>query len=249
MKIVAIGGGEIGRDGKISETGVIDREIVALTNKPHPKLVFIPSMGKSAVSYSLTIQDHFTSLGCIVEPLILTKSGFNIKSTKSLIASADIIYCGAGNTLKIQTSWRKLGLDRILISAAKKDKVMCGLSAGAVCWFAYASSDSRKLSNDITKKYIRVRCLNLLPAIVSPHFDTEALRKAGLKKNLRGQRYVGIGIDEACALEIIDNRYRVLSSLEHRKIHKSYWKKNKYIEEDIEPSQIFHPISKLFEKE
>ena len=46
QKIIAIGGGEIGRPNKKGgflpiETTKIDKEIVALTGKKHPKILFI----------------------------------------------------------------------------------------------------------------------------------------------------------------------------------------------------------------
>jgi len=46
-KIVAIGGGEI-RD---SETLAIDKEIIRLTQKKHPKLLFIPTASSDNEDY------------------------------------------------------------------------------------------------------------------------------------------------------------------------------------------------------
>jgi len=43
MKIVAIGGVEIGRLGYPIETEEIDREIIRLSGKKHPKVLFIPT--------------------------------------------------------------------------------------------------------------------------------------------------------------------------------------------------------------
>jgi len=41
MKIIAIGGGEIGRPGYGIETKAIDKEIIKLTKKKHPKALLI----------------------------------------------------------------------------------------------------------------------------------------------------------------------------------------------------------------
>jgi len=43
MKIVAISGVEIGRPGYSIETEEIDREIMRLSGKKHPKVLFIPT--------------------------------------------------------------------------------------------------------------------------------------------------------------------------------------------------------------
>ncbi|MDH4330084.1 MAG: peptidase E [Candidatus Moranbacteria bacterium] len=42
-KIVAIGGGEIGGFGKPIETTELDKQIVKLTKKRNPKVLFLPT--------------------------------------------------------------------------------------------------------------------------------------------------------------------------------------------------------------
>lgn len=50
-KIVAIGGGEIGRAGFSVETTAIDIEIIKLSGKKRPILLFIPTASSDAVEY------------------------------------------------------------------------------------------------------------------------------------------------------------------------------------------------------
>jgi dipeptidase E len=64
---------------------------------------------------------------------------------------ADIIYVGGGNTLKMMTLRRKLGVDKALQQALKKDIILSGLSAGSICWFDYGNSDSRKFTSKSTQ--------------------------------------------------------------------------------------------------
>ena len=52
-KIVAIGGGEIGE----GETLAIDKEIVSLTGKDHPRALFIPTASSDSRGYWQTFQD------------------------------------------------------------------------------------------------------------------------------------------------------------------------------------------------
>lgn len=72
-KIVAIGGGEIVRDipgtGKTRE---IDLEILRLTGKKRPKLLFIPTASHDAAGYVETVRAYFgDDLGCEVDVLFL----------------------------------------------------------------------------------------------------------------------------------------------------------------------------------
>ncbi|MDP2103461.1 MAG: hypothetical protein Q8K26_00900 [Candidatus Gracilibacteria bacterium] len=48
-KIVAIGGGEIGREGVLNETLALDQESVRLTGKKHPNVLFIPTASHDAL--------------------------------------------------------------------------------------------------------------------------------------------------------------------------------------------------------
>lgn len=66
--------------------------------------------------------------------------------TSSKIKKADIIYIGGGNTYKLMRLFKLYGIDEMLIEAYNKDKVLCGVSAGAICWCDYGNSDSRKIS-------------------------------------------------------------------------------------------------------
>jgi dipeptidase E len=59
MKIVAIGGGEIGRPGYKIETEAIDKEIIRLTGKKHPKVLFLPTASGDSKSYYSVVQDYY----------------------------------------------------------------------------------------------------------------------------------------------------------------------------------------------
>ena len=64
---------------------------------------------------------------------------------------ADIIYVGGGNTLRLMTLLRRHKIDVLLKQAAKQNKVLCGVSAGAICWCNFGNSDSRKFTSTIIK--------------------------------------------------------------------------------------------------
>ena len=71
-KIVAIGGGEIGRPGYPVETTVIDKEIIRLTGKTNPHLLFIPTASSDSTSYYEVVKKHFgDDLGCFTDVLYL----------------------------------------------------------------------------------------------------------------------------------------------------------------------------------
>ncbi len=77
-KIIAIGGGEIGRPNEKGgfypiETTLIDKEIIKQTGKTNPKLLFIPTATNDSEKYFQVIKKHFSRLNCKVDVLYLIK--------------------------------------------------------------------------------------------------------------------------------------------------------------------------------
>lgn len=239
MNIVAIGGGEMGRPGTRVETLRIDKEILALCGKKSPRLLFVPTASHDSQEYIEIVKRHFGKrLGCRVDTLLLYGKKLAKSEIEKKIMAADIIYVGGGNTLSMLRMWRKLGVDTVLAKAAAKGKVLAGLSAGAVCWFRYANSDSRKMV-DPSADYIRVRCLNFMPLFLVPHFDAEKGRQASLKRMLKGTRQTAIGLDNCSALMITGDNYRIVTSSPTAAAHLCYWKEGNYFSKKIQPNQKF----------
>ena len=248
MKIVAIGGGEIGRPGFPVETTKIDKEIIALTGKKNPKVLFIPTASSDSESYYEVIQKHFGKrLGCKTDVLYLIKEKLSKKQIIEKIFSSDIIYVGGGNTAKLMKVWRRTGLNKILKKAGEKGVVLSGVSAGSICWFKYGLSDSRKV-NDPNVKLIRLSALGFLNASHSPHYNFEPHRKAGLKGMMKKTSGVAIAIDNCCALEIVDDKYRIIYSKKGANAYKVYWRKKDFCEKIIKIDRNFRPLSEILKK-
>lgn len=133
-KIIAIGGGEIGRPGYPIETTKIDKEIINLTHKIKPRLLFIPTASSDSELYFDCVKKHFEKrLKCEVDVLFLLKDNYNLKEIKQKILNANIIYVGGGNTALMLKTWRKYKVDKIIKQAYSKGVVLSGLSAGSIC--------------------------------------------------------------------------------------------------------------------
>src|ERR1700691_1480775 len=137
--IVAIGGGDIRTRG----TAAIDREIIRLSSKKNPRLLFIPTASSDSEMYWKHVDEYFGGfLRCKTDVLFLIKEQPSNEQTRRKIGSADIIYVGGGNTLMMMRLWRRLGVDRLLRRAYATGTVLCGISAGSICWFDSGHSDS-----------------------------------------------------------------------------------------------------------
>lgn len=247
-KIVAIGGGEIGRPGFPVETLAIDRRIIELTGKKRPKLLFIPTASSDSEVYVATVQKHFGErLGCHVDVLYLVKKKTPLKLIRKKISNADVIYVGGGNTLKMMSLWRKQGVDKFLQQAHQKGTILTGISAGAICWFKHGSSDSRqKGSRD--KRLIRVRGIGIVNATLSPHHLCEKNRKQGIIDIMSRTFGIAIALDDYCAIEILDDRYRLIASKPFAGAHKVYFKKGKAHYESVAKTKKHQPLKHLLQK-
>ncbi len=247
-KIVAIGGGEIGSPGYPVETTTIDKEIIRLTGKKSPRLLFIPTASSDSRGYYETVHKHFGKrLGCRIDVLWLIKEKPSHKGIEQKVMTSDIVYVGGGNTLKMLRIWKSYGLDSILKKAWKKGIILSGLSAGSICWFRAGTSDSRR-DNDPDADLIKVSGLGFIPATHSPHYDVEKDRRPGLKKIMQKTSGVAIAIDNCCAIEFEDDTYRVITSKPNAKAYKVYWKAGKYHEEEIVKRKDFSLVSDLLMK-
>lgn len=267
-KIVAIGGGECGRTTKSGykmpyETKEIDSEIIRLTEKKKPNFLFIGH----AQSNEQNERKYFETMRAIYGDIFNCECKTIWKSDllsqraeyiKDLLCWADIIYVGGGDTKGMIEIWNKTGFNKLLYEAWLNGTVMCGLSAGANCWFNSCSSDSLKIqTNDTSAPMITVKCLNFVNTFFTPHCDETdeyANRMEHMKEALKNIDLIGVGISNCCAIEIIDDKYRLIRcnatnyGIEAYGV-KAYYKNGECFCEQIDNSTEFKLLEDLLKKQ
>lgn len=142
--------------------------------------------------------------------------------------------------------WRKYGVDSLLRRAWENGTVMCGLSAGSICWFRHGHSDSRKGAPEDKKfKYMKVSGLGFINALHCPHYDVEEYRRPELHKMMARSSGKAIAIDNCAAIEVIDGGYRILSTRPESKAYLVRKDGGKIMETEIPKSAEFRPVSEL----
>lgn len=224
-KLICIGGGEIPRvkNGvKLPyETKAIDEEIVKISEKTNPKLLFIGTASTNSYDYFMVIKKIFEDLGCIVSNLDLLQDDLNMEKVKNSILNTDIIYVGGGNTRFMLEKWKELGVDKLLIEAYNRGIVCSGLSAGSYCWF--------KLNYDL------INGLGIINAVNCVHYEQkdeqarnklyDVVKKTGLE---------GIALENCVALEIVDDKMKIVKSNNSKNAYKITYKNNQFVEEILE---------------
>ena len=220
-KLVCIGGGEIPRyKNEILlpyETKEIDQEIVKLSNKEHPRFLFISIASSHPKEYFEGIKKIYEELGCIVSHLNINKP-FN--ELEHDILSTDIIYIGGGNTKYLVEQLKNKKLDKLLIKAYNSGIVCSGLSAGSYCWFRY--------------NYDLIEGMNVINAVNCVHYDQkDEISKNKLYDVVKEKNIIGYVIDNQVALEFIDDDIKVIKSNDNKNAYRITFINGKIVEEKM----------------
>jgi dipeptidase E len=195
-QIIAIGGGGFGRNPNHRK---IEKYILELTGKGKPNVVFFPTASAENQAYIIQFYKCFTKMSC--EPSHVT---FFQRTPRldSIINKADVIYVGGGNTKSMLAVWQEWKLDKLLLKAYNNGKILCGVSAGAICWFEQGITDSWASNLNV------MDCLGFLPEMACPHYQEEKDRRPDVHKMLKqGKCGPGWAIDGGAAIHFKNGKY------------------------------------------
>ncbi len=195
--IVAFGGDKIATE---PENKLSAEYIVGLTGKKHPRIAFIPTASGDSPAYIEAFQKRYSGFG---ETSWLGLFVREIKDIRSFLLSQDAIYVGGGNTANMLAIWRVHGVDKILREAYDAGIVLCGSSAGSICWFECSVTDSFGMDlsplND---------GLGFIKGSNCPHYNSEPNRQPQYHSFLRAGLAGGYAADDGAALHFEDGIFK-----------------------------------------
>lgn len=144
-------------------------------------------------------EDAFASFGVQTSSLSLFKP--HTADIADFLCAQDVIYVGGGNTRSMLALWREWEIDRALQQALDNGTVLAGISAGAICWFEYGTTDS------VPGPLRPIRCLGFLSGSASPHYNSEPERRPTFHRLIASNEIPpGIGLDDGAAAHFIDGK-------------------------------------------
>ena len=172
-QIIAIGGGGLGRN---PNQPIIEKYILDQSSAEKPNVCFIPTASAEDKAYTVNFYTAFSKFNCT--PIHIN---FFQRTPRldSIINKQDIIYVGGGNTKSMLAVWREWKLDKMLLKAYKRGVILCGVSAGAICWFEKGVTDSWASNLNL------MDCLGFVDDCCCPHYDSEPDRKPSVEKFLK----------------------------------------------------------------
>ena len=201
-RIIAIGGGEI----RSKETLEIDRYIANLARErageKRPYGLFIGTASHDSMPYFNSFRKTYTSVFDIKADVALTVYGeMDLEKIKGKFEKADFIYVGGGDTLYMLKRWQEFGLLDLIRDAYERGVIICGLSAGAICWFEDIYTDSELVERE--GLYSMQKGLGWLSGTISPHYNerVEDFDEIMSKMPAGSTAY---GIENLAALEFVN---------------------------------------------
>jgi peptidase E len=198
-KIIAIGGGEI----KNKTTLEIDRYVANLAKlhagEKRATALFIGTASHDSMPYFNSFRKTYTSVFDIkAEVALIVYGEMNLEHIKEKFQKADMIYIGGGDTLFMLDKWRETGLLQLVLDAYEQGKIICGLSAGAICWFNDMYTDYEIMRGQ-SSDYVMKKGLGVLDGTMCPHFNER--EKDFLPNVLKEKIPRAYAVENDCAIE------------------------------------------------
>ena len=197
-QIVAAGGALLLPD---SGNDKLERYIVDSCGKAKPRVCFVPTATGDDLSYIVRFYETYARLGVATDVLRLFRR--TPVDLRDYLAPFDIVHIGGGNTRSMLAVWQHYGFDRVLNEAWQRGTVLCGSSAGSICWFEHGLTDS--LAGSLTA----MPALGFLAGSNCPHYDGEAERRPTYEGLIaRGEIEPGYACDDGAALHYVGTDLR-----------------------------------------
>lgn len=199
--LICIGGGELKTKETLAIDGYIAEKAKLRAGDRRACGLFVPTASHDSMPYFNSFRKTYTSVFDIKADVALTVYGeMNFEKLREKFLKADFIYVGGGDTVFMLEQWKKSGITELVRDAYDRGVLLCGLSAGAICWFETMYSDSAK---DSGEQYSLFPGLNWIKGIISPHYGLRAL---DFDKIISYNNTDAIGLEDKSAIELVNGK-------------------------------------------
>jgi peptidase E len=194
--IVALGGGGFSME---PENPLFDDFILSLAPSQPARICFVPTASSDSTAYLLKFYRAFSGRAIATDLTLsdhaaIARRPAHTSGIQDYIAAQDIIYVGGGNTANLFAISRAHGVDKVLRDAWVQGKILCGISAGMICWFHNGLTDSFGGLDPLGDG------LGFLDGSACPHYDGEEGRSDAFRKAIKEGMQPGYAADDGAAL-------------------------------------------------
>jgi dipeptidase E len=188
--IVGLGGG----GDTPEQTDRLYEYILGLTGKDRPRVLFIPTAAADDAPYTVWFYERFARRA---EASHLSTFPWPPENLRDVILEQDVINVSGGNTANMLAIWKVHGIDTLLREAWENGVVLCGASAGMICWFEAGVTDS------FGPQLEGMECLGFLAGSACPHYDGEELRRPRYRELIESGFPEGTAADDGVGVHYV----------------------------------------------
>ena len=176
---------------------LLDDYVLSLTGVERPKVCFLPTASGDADHYVVRFYRAFAASRCEPSHISLFRRETGVGDPRAHLLAQDLIYVGGGSLVSLLGTWRAHEIDGFLHDAWQAGVVLCGGSAGALCWFSDAVSGFHE------GPARRIAALGLLPWSCAVHYHEEKGRRATFTSAVADGMPPGYGVGDSAALHFV----------------------------------------------
>ncbi len=193
---------------------LLDDYVLGLCRRKRPRVCFLPSASGDADHYVVRFYRHFHGGICEPSHISLFRRDQGPGRVREHLLAQDLVYVGGGSILSLLGVWRAHGIDADLHAAWQAGVVLCGVSAGSLCWFAAGLTayhhDARPYEG-----------LGFLPHSNAVHYEEEPHRRPAYHAALAGGMAPGYAASDGAALHFVGtDLHRVVLSRPHARAYR-----------------------------
>ena len=192
---MGLGGGGDSR----AQTDRLYEFVLDLTGKERPRALYIPTASAEDPEYTVLFYERFAKRA---EASHLNTFPWPPEDLREVILSQDVINVSGGNTANMLAIWKVHGIDALLREAWENGVVLCGASAGMICWFEAGVTDS------FGPRLAGMDCLGFLPGSACPHYDGEEQRRPRYRELVDGGFPEGVAADDGVGIHFAGTEIR-----------------------------------------
>ncbi len=175
----------------------LDEYVLGLTGVERPRVCFLPTASGDADHYVVRFYRAFSASRCQPSHISLFRRETGVRDPRAHLLAQDLIYVGGGSVVSLLGTWRAHGLDEVLREAWRAGVVLCGGSAGSLCWFTEAVSGfhlggARSVAG-----------LGFLPWSNAVHYSDEPERRGAFHGAIAAGMVPGYGAADGAALHFV----------------------------------------------
>ncbi|HKJ36044.1 MAG TPA: peptidase E [Solirubrobacterales bacterium] len=190
--IVAMGGAEFAMR---SENEALHDYVLAQTGSEQPRVCLLPTAGGDPHDQIRAFHAAMDRRGARATSISLFRLGEGDVDidVRGVLLAQDLVYVTGGNMVNLMTLWREHGIAEILRDAYAAGTVLCGYSAGSMCWF------ERGLSRGVGRP-VPTHGLGLIAGSHCVHYSQDPDRRSEFRRLIgAGELPDGLALDDHAA--------------------------------------------------